>query len=98
MTKSHQPGKISCSLALKSGLIMYLSKTDQAREALASKSRLLSQRERAALLMADGTRTLAELSMLAVSRDMIIAVEAIAGHEPADSLSERIAMRLPPEG
>lgn len=36
-------------------------------------------------------------SMLAAARDMIAAVEAIAGHERADSISERIAMLLPPE-
>nr|WP_315465237.1 hypothetical protein [uncultured Rhodoferax sp.] len=36
-------------------------------------------------------------SMLAAARDMISAVEDIAGHERADSLSERIAMLLPPE-
>lgn len=37
-------------------------------------------------------------SMLAAARDMISAVEDIAGHERADSISERIAMLLPPEG
>ena len=37
-------------------------------------------------------------SMLAAARDMISAVEEIAGHERADSISERIAMLLPPEG
>jgi len=37
-------------------------------------------------------------SMLAAARDMIAAVEEIAGHERADSISERIAMLLPPEG
>lgn len=36
-------------------------------------------------------------SMLAAARDMISAVEAVAGHERADSISERIAMLLPPE-
>lgn len=36
-------------------------------------------------------------SMLAASRLMIEEVERIAGHERADSLSERIAMLLPPE-
>lgn len=36
-------------------------------------------------------------SMLAAARDMIAAVETIAGHERADSISERIAMLLPPE-
>ena len=36
-------------------------------------------------------------SMLAAAREMITAVEAIAGHERADSISERIAMLLPPE-
>lgn len=36
-------------------------------------------------------------SMLAAARDMISAVEAIAGPERADSISERIAMLLPPE-
>jgi hypothetical protein len=36
-------------------------------------------------------------SMLDAARDMISAVEAIAGHERADSISERIAMLLPPE-
>jgi hypothetical protein len=37
-------------------------------------------------------------SMLAAAREMISAVEDIAGHERADSISERIAMLLPPEG
>lgn len=36
-------------------------------------------------------------SMLAAARAMIVAVEAIAGPERADSISERIAMLLPPE-
>ena len=37
-------------------------------------------------------------SMLAAARAMIAEIEAIAGHERADSISERIAMLLPPEG
>lgn len=37
-------------------------------------------------------------SMLAVSRDMMAEVEKVAGHERADSISERIAMLLPVEG
>ncbi len=36
-------------------------------------------------------------SMLAAARDMVAAVETIAGPERADSISERIAMLLPPE-
>ncbi len=36
-------------------------------------------------------------SMLAASRDMIDEIEKVAGHERADSISERIAMLLPPE-
>jgi len=36
-------------------------------------------------------------SKLAAARDMIAAVETIAGPERADSISERIAMLLPPE-
>ena len=36
-------------------------------------------------------------TMLAVSRDMIEQIEIIAGHERADSISERIAMLLPSE-
>jgi hypothetical protein len=36
-------------------------------------------------------------SMLAASREMIVEIERIAGHERADSISERIAMLLPPE-
>jgi hypothetical protein len=36
-------------------------------------------------------------SMLAASRDMIDEIEKLAGHERADSISERIAMLLPPE-
>jgi hypothetical protein len=36
-------------------------------------------------------------SMLAAAREMIAAVETLAGPERADSLSERIAMLLPPE-
>lgn len=36
-------------------------------------------------------------SMLAVSRDMIDEIEKIAGHERADSISERLAMLLPAE-
>jgi hypothetical protein len=172
---------------------MFLCKTDKARDELATRSRTLSQRERAALLMADGARTRRELrallqcddeliegliaarylqpgprqnatppsvqapvqapaapvaqhgtdnfdgkrslattrmflfdisermfarrhpdqalqfrdqlreardrdSMLAVAREMISAVEEVAGFERADGLSERIAMLLPPEG
>ncbi len=34
-------------------------------------------------------------AMLAVSRDMIEEIEAVAGHERADSISERLAMLLP---
>ena len=34
-------------------------------------------------------------AMLGVSRDMIEEIEAIAGHERADSISERLAMLLP---
>lgn len=182
------------AITRKSGPTMYLCKTDKARDELATKSRTLSQRERAALLMADGARTRSELrlllqcddgliegliaarylqsgsrpdaapppvqaaaaplepvapvaphgadnfdgkrslattrmflfdigermfarrhpdkalqfreqlreardrdSMLSVARDMISAVEEMAGFERADSLSERIAMLLPPE-
>jgi len=180
---------------------MFLCKTDKARDELATKTRTLSLRERAALLMADGVRTRHELrallqcddelieklvaarylqagpspgaesppvpataartapvaaaaavaavtqhgadhfdgkrslattrmflfdisermfarrqpdkalwfrdqlreardrdSMLSVARDMISAVEEVAGFERADSLSERIAMLLPLEG
>lgn len=36
-------------------------------------------------------------SMLAAGREMIAEIEKIAGHERADSISERIAMLLPPE-
>jgi len=36
-------------------------------------------------------------SMLEASRAMISAIEEIAGHQRADSISERIAMLLPPE-
>ncbi|CAM8657116.1 hypothetical protein MCEMSEM22_01936 [Comamonadaceae bacterium] len=36
-------------------------------------------------------------TMLTAAREMISAVEEIAGHERADSISERIAMLLPPE-
>lgn len=36
-------------------------------------------------------------SMLAAAREMIDAVEQIAGHERADSITERIAMLLPSE-
>lgn len=36
-------------------------------------------------------------AMLAVSRDMLEEIERVAGHERADSISERIAMLLPPE-
>ena len=34
-------------------------------------------------------------TMLAVSRDMMGEIEAVAGHERADSISERLAMLLP---
>ena len=34
-------------------------------------------------------------TMLAVSRDMIEEIETVAGHERADSISERLAMLLP---
>ena len=37
-------------------------------------------------------------TMLAVSREMIGEIEAIAGHERADSISERLAMLLPVSG
>jgi hypothetical protein len=36
-------------------------------------------------------------SMLAVSREMLAEVEALAGTERADLISQRIAMLLPPE-
>ena len=36
-------------------------------------------------------------TMLAASRDMIDEIEKVAGHERADSISERLAMLLPPE-
>lgn len=36
-------------------------------------------------------------TMLSVSRDMIELIEEVAGHERADSISERIAMLLPSE-
>lgn len=36
-------------------------------------------------------------SMLAASRDMIAEIERVAGPERADSISERIAMLLPPD-
>ena len=36
-------------------------------------------------------------TMLAASRQMIGEIERVAGHERADSISERIAMLLPPE-
>lgn len=36
-------------------------------------------------------------SMLAAGRDMIAEIERVAGHERADSISERIAMLMPPE-
>lgn len=36
-------------------------------------------------------------SMLAASRDMIAEIESVAGPERADSISERIAMLLPPD-
>lgn len=43
---------------------MQLVKTDKAREELASRQRSLQLRERAALLMADGTKTRAEMQVL----------------------------------
>jgi hypothetical protein len=43
---------------------MQLVKTDKAREELSSKQRALQIRERAALLMADGTKTRAEMQVL----------------------------------
>lgn len=36
-------------------------------------------------------------SMLAISRDMMVQIEAVAGHQRADSIAERIAMLLPAE-
>ena len=36
-------------------------------------------------------------SMLAVSREMLVHIETVAGHERADSIAERIAMLLPVE-
>lgn len=62
--------------------------------------RMFAQRHRErATLFRDRLREARDRdSMLSVARDMIAAVEEIAGHERADSLSERIAMLLPPEG
>ena len=37
------------------------------------------------------------VSMLTVSREMMVQIEAVAGHERADSIAERIAMLLPAE-
>lgn len=51
---------------------------------------LLAERFREALRHAKDRDT-----MLAVSREMLVEVEQIAGHERADSISERIAMLLP---
>lgn len=36
-------------------------------------------------------------SMMSVAQAMIAAIELVAGHERADSISERIAMLMPPE-
>ena len=62
--------------------------------------RMFAQRHRErAILFRDRLREARDRdSMLSVARDMMAAVEEIAGHERADSLSERIAMLLPPEG
>ena len=35
--------------------------------------------------------------MMSVAQAMIAAIELVAGHERADSISERIAMLMPPE-
>ena len=51
---------------------MYLCKTDKAREELAARLRTLTQRERAAVLMADGTRTGTELRILLQCDDGLI--------------------------
>ena len=56
----------------KIGLTMYLCKTDKAREELSSRSRTLSQRERATLLMSDGNRTRNDLRMLAQCDDALL--------------------------
>jgi hypothetical protein len=51
---------------------MFLCKTDKARDELSTRSRTLSQRERAALLMADGARTRSELRALLQCDDELI--------------------------
>ena len=51
---------------------MYLCKSDKAREELTAKNRTLSQRQRATLLMADGTRTRAELRVLLQFEDEVV--------------------------
>ena len=53
---------------------------------------LLAERFREALRQAKDRE-----SMLDASRDMIAEIERVAGHERADSISERIAMLLPAE-
>ncbi|CAN5405563.1 hypothetical protein BH10PSE16_BH10PSE16_20200 [soil metagenome] len=52
----------------------------------------MAERFREALRNAKDRQT-----MLAVSRDMIDEIEKVAGHERADSISERLAMLLPLE-
>ncbi|MFZ3142321.1 hypothetical protein [Polaromonas sp.] len=58
----------------------------------ARRSPAMAERFREALRNAKDRQT-----MLAVSRDMIDEIEKVAGHERADSISERLAMLLPLE-
>ncbi len=65
---------------------------DMCERMFARRDPLLAERFREALRNAKDRE-----SMLAASREMLAEIEAVAGPERADSISERIAMLLPPE-
>lgn len=75
---------------------MYLCKTDKAREELAARLRTLTQRERAAVLMADGTRTGTELRVLLQCDDGMIERLTAGGYlQPAPSSASALANPRP---
>jgi len=65
---------------------------DMCERMFARRDPVLAEQFREALRSARDRET-----MLSVSRDMLGEIEKVAGHERADSISERIAMLLPPE-
>lgn len=65
---------------------------DMSERLFAPRDKAMADRYRAALREARDPR-----AMLEVSRSLIADVEAIAGSERADSISERLAKLLPPD-